>query len=76
MGEHDDELEVSPSAGAVHNDAARVAAAIAEGLQRIATVLERGLDETGARSRIDRRRREQARKIPPGIDRVSLRLVP
>jgi hypothetical protein len=42
MGEHDDELEVSPSAGAVHNDAARVTAAIAEGLQRIATVLERG----------------------------------
>ena len=44
MGEHDDDLEVSPAAEAGgQSDPTHVAAAVASGLAQIATALERGL---------------------------------
>jgi hypothetical protein len=46
MGEHDDDLEVAESGG--HEDVARIAAAVASGLERIATALEHGLHEVAA----------------------------
>ena len=46
MGEHDDDLEVTTAQEAPSSvDATRVAEAIAQGLQRIATALETGLRE-------------------------------
>ena len=46
MGEHDDDLEVIPSQEAPSPvDVTRVAEAIADGLRRIATVLENGMHE-------------------------------
>ena len=44
MGEHDDDLEMSPASES-GRDAARVAEALASGLDRIALAVERGLDE-------------------------------
>jgi hypothetical protein len=49
MGEHDDELDASTrveSSG--EGDAARIAVAIASGLEHIAAAIERGLGEVGA----------------------------
>ncbi len=43
MKEHDDDLEVGGSATPVAPDATEIAEAITIGLERIATVLERGL---------------------------------
>jgi hypothetical protein len=45
MGEHDDDLELSPAA---ESGAQSVAAAIASGLNRIAVAIERGLREVAA----------------------------
>jgi len=62
--EHDDDLE---AAGPVApGDAARIADAIANGLERIATVLERGLQDlahamTSARQGVSGRKRSRGR---------------
>jgi hypothetical protein len=49
MGEHDDDLEVSPVAeSGAQSDATRVAAALASGLKQIAAAVERGLGEVAA----------------------------
>ena len=46
MGEHDDDLEVSPAVEAgVQRDAAHVAAAVASGLEQIAAALAQGFHE-------------------------------
>jgi hypothetical protein len=65
MGEHDDDLDVSPTAEpAERSDAGRIAAAITSGLEQIAAAVERGLHEvasaiasSGARRREPRGRR-------------------
>ena len=44
MGEHDDDLELStPPGRPAQAEAAQIADALADGLERIATVLDRGL---------------------------------
>jgi hypothetical protein len=49
MGEHDDELDVTPAAEhAGRGDLAGTAAAIASGLGEIAAAIERGLHEVAA----------------------------
>lgn len=49
MGEHDDDLEVlAPVEPVGETDGARIAAAVAAGLERIAAAVERGLGELAA----------------------------
>jgi hypothetical protein len=46
MGEHDDDLEVSPGANlGAEGEATHVAAAVASGLEQIALAIARGLDQ-------------------------------
>jgi len=45
MKEHDDDLELSGITASAQTDAAQVAVAIASGLERIATAIERGFHE-------------------------------
>jgi hypothetical protein len=71
MGEHDDDLETPPATEAEgQDDAARIAAAIASGLERVAEAIERGLGEIAsaiAPADVPRRRRARTRRAPgPG----------
>lgn len=72
MGEHDDDLDVSPAAEpGGRRDSASSAAAIARGLEEIAAAIERGLHEVASAiaSRGLRRLEARERRTAPSRDR-------
>jgi hypothetical protein len=62
MHEHDDDLEMTPGASGTHDDADRLAAVLASGLEQIAAAIARGLaDVASAIAAVDSRRRPRSR---------------
>jgi hypothetical protein len=62
MHEHDDDLEMTPAAPGTHDDADRIAAVLASGLEQIAAAIARGLaDVASAVAAADARRRRPSR---------------
>ncbi len=63
MGEHDDDVDVSPAAEAApQGDSASRTATIARGLDEIAAAIERGLHEVASAIASHGRRRLEARE--------------